>query len=55
VQITDGSRLGVAIAVERQGTCPVSGSCNGAGLQFMYDHPTYDTRLVVDTHSQLPF
>jgi Tfp pilus assembly protein PilV len=55
VQIPQGSRLGVAIAVERQGTCPASGSCSGAGLQFMYDHPTYDTRLVVDTHSQLPF
>jgi Tfp pilus assembly protein PilV len=55
VQIPAGSRLGIAIAVERQGTCPPTGSCSGAGLQFMYDHPTYDTRLVVDTHSQLPF
>jgi Tfp pilus assembly protein PilV len=54
-QIPEGSRLGVAVAVERQGTCPPTGSCGGAGLQYMYDHPTYDTRLVVDTHSPLPF
>ena len=48
VQIPEGSRLGVAIGVERQGTLP------GDGLQFIYDHPTYDSRLSVDTHSALP-
>jgi len=42
-------RLGVAVGEERQGTLP------GDGLQFMYDHPTYDSRLIVDTHSLLPF
>jgi len=41
-------RLGLAVGVERQGTLP------GDGLQFMYDHPTYDSRLIVDTHSLLP-
>jgi Tfp pilus assembly protein PilV len=49
VQIPEGSRLGIAIGVERQGTLP------GDGLQFMYDHPTYDSRVSVDTHSSLPF
>jgi Tfp pilus assembly protein PilV len=41
-------RVGLAVAVERQGTLP------GGGLQFIYDHPTYDSRLVIDTHSLLP-
>jgi hypothetical protein len=41
-------RLGVAVGVERAGTLP------GDGLQFIYDQPTYDSRLIVDTHSLLP-
>jgi hypothetical protein len=49
VQIPEGSRLGLATGVERQGTLP------GSGLQFVYDHPTYDSRLSVDTHAALPF
>jgi type II secretory pathway pseudopilin PulG len=43
-----GDRLGLAIGVERQGT-------GGSGLQFMYDAPTYDSRLEVNTTSALPF
>jgi hypothetical protein len=41
-------RLGLAIGVEKGGT-------TASGLDFNYDHPTYDSRLVVDTHSALPF
>lgn len=43
-----GDRLALAIGVERQGTLP------GSGLQFEYDHPSFDSRLEVDTHSPLP-
>jgi Tfp pilus assembly protein PilV len=46
--IPAGDRLGLAIGVERQGTLP------GAGLEFNYDHPSFDSRLQVDTHSLLP-
>ena len=42
------SRLGLAVAIEKQGT-PSS-----SGLQFMYDHPSFDSRLSVDTHSLVP-
>jgi hypothetical protein len=35
-------RLGLAITVDNQGT-------SGSGLEFMYDHPDYDSRLEVDT------
>jgi hypothetical protein len=42
------SRLGFALQVERQGT-------SGGGMQFMYDEPSFDSRLVVDTTSLLPF
>jgi hypothetical protein len=48
ITLPAGDRLGLAIGVERTGT-------SGGGLQFMYDAPTYDSRLVVDTHSLLPF
>jgi hypothetical protein len=41
------SRLGLAIQVERQGTA-------GGGVEFMYDEPTFDSRLEVKTHSELP-
>jgi hypothetical protein len=43
-----GDRVGLAIGVERQGTLP------GGGLQFEYDHPSFDSRLELDTHSLLP-
>jgi type II secretory pathway pseudopilin PulG len=46
--IPAGDRLGLAVGVERQGTLP------GSGLQFEYDHPSFDSRLEVDTHSLLP-
>ena len=43
-----GERLGVAISVERSGTNP------GDGLEFMYDHPSFDSRLQIKTSSVLP-
>jgi type II secretory pathway pseudopilin PulG len=46
--LTAASQLGVAIQVERSGT-------SGGGLQFMYDEPSFDSRLEVDTASTLPF
>jgi hypothetical protein len=42
------SRLGVAIQVEKAGT-------TGGGVQFLYDEPSYDSRLEVKTSSLLPF
>ena len=42
------SRLGLAVQVERAGT-------SGGGLQFMYDEPSFDSRLEVNTPSTLPF
>jgi hypothetical protein len=45
------SRLGLAIQVERSGT-----SCTSpCGLEFMYDQPSFDSRLTVTTTSLLPF
>lgn len=43
-----GERLGVAISVEKSGTNP------GDGLEFLYDHPSFDSRLQVKTSSVLP-
>jgi hypothetical protein len=48
LHVPAGSRLGVAIGVEGQGTSP------NTGLQFMYDAPTFDSRLELDTHSIIP-
>jgi len=48
LQLIPQSRLGLAIQVERSGT-------NGGGLQFIYDEPSYESRLEVKTTSQLPF
>jgi type II secretory pathway pseudopilin PulG len=48
VTLSAGSRLGLAITLEKQGT-PSS-----SGLQFVYDHPSFDSRLEVDTHSLVP-
>jgi hypothetical protein len=42
------SRLGLAIQVEQSGT-------DGDGMQFLYDEPSYDSRLEVKTTSLLPF
>lgn len=42
-----GEQLGLALRVERSGT-------DGDGLEFMYDHPSFDSRLQVKTSSALP-
>jgi hypothetical protein len=39
-------RLGIAIQVERQGT-------GAPGLEFMYDHPNFESRLEVQSSSQI--
>jgi len=46
--LTSGSRLGLILGVERGGTLP------GDGLQFMYDEPSFDSRLEINTRSLLP-
>jgi type II secretory pathway pseudopilin PulG len=46
--VLPGERLGLAISVERGGTNP------GDGLEFIYDHPSFDSRLQIKTSSQLP-
>jgi len=43
-----GERLGLAISVEKAGTTP------GEGLEMLYDHPSFDSRLQVETSSVLP-
>jgi Tfp pilus assembly protein PilV len=48
LQLIPQSRLGLAIQVERAGT-------SGGGLQFIYDEPSYESRLEVKTTSLLPF
>jgi Tfp pilus assembly protein PilV len=52
LQLLPQSQLGLAIAVERAGTP------SGGGLQFIYDEPSYESRLEVKTTtaaSLLPF
>jgi type II secretory pathway pseudopilin PulG len=49
VTLNPGDRLGLAIAVDRGGT----GSTQG--LEFLYDHPNFDSRLEVTTQALLPF
>lgn len=46
--LVPGEQLGLAISVEKGGTNP------GDGLEFMYDHPSFDSRLQVKTTSILP-
>ena len=46
--LLEGERLGLAISVEKNGTNP------GDGLEFMYDHPSFDSRLQIKTPSILP-
>jgi hypothetical protein len=48
VNLGPNSRLGLAIQVERSAT-------SGGGLQFMYDEPSFDSRLEVTTTGLLPF
>ena len=43
-----GEQLGLQISVDRAGTS------GGDGLEFMYDHPSFDSRLQVKTSSALP-
>ncbi len=43
-----GERLGLAISVEKGGTNP------GDGLEVMYDHPSFDSRLQIKTTSIIP-
>jgi type II secretory pathway pseudopilin PulG len=49
VQLGPTDQLGVAITVEKNGTLP------GQALQFIYDHPSFESRLVVETEGALPF
>jgi hypothetical protein len=49
VHLTSGNRLGLAIAVDPSGT-----GDGTQGLQFMYDEPSFDTRLEMRTSSTLP-
>jgi hypothetical protein len=42
------SRLGLAVQVERSAT-------GGGGMQFLYDEPSFDSRLQVTTQSATPF
>jgi type II secretory pathway pseudopilin PulG len=44
--ISAGDRLGVALSLERSGT-------SGDAVQIMYDHPTYPTRIEVDTNTPI--
>jgi hypothetical protein len=44
-----GTRLGLAVAIDSGGTGDGS-----QGLQFMYDEPSFDSRLEVTTHSPVP-
>jgi hypothetical protein len=49
VHLLAGNRLGIAIAIDPSGT-----GDGTQGLQFMYDEPSFDTRLEVKTQSNLP-
>jgi type II secretory pathway pseudopilin PulG len=42
-----GSRIGIALAVDKTGT-------TGTGLQFLYDHPTYDSTLQLKISNSTP-
>ena len=48
VHLVPGARVGVAIGIHKTGTAP------GEGLQFNYDTPSFDSRLELDTNSELP-
>jgi len=48
IHLLPGTRLGLAVAVHRDGTLP------GDGLQFNYDTPSFDSRLELETSSLLP-
>jgi hypothetical protein len=44
--VTEPPRLGLAITVERAGT-------GGPGLEFMYDHPDFESRFEVQNDEGL--
>lgn len=46
--VDEGEQMGVAIGVEKGGTNP------GDGLQMLYDHPSFDSRLELESSSPLP-
>jgi hypothetical protein len=48
-QLTPGSRFGLALMVKRSGTIP------GSGLEFMYDHPDFESRLQLHTDRLIEF
>jgi hypothetical protein len=48
LNLSANSQLGMGLQVEQSGT-------SGGGMQFMYDEPSFDSRLVVNTTSTLPF
>jgi type II secretory pathway pseudopilin PulG len=48
LNLSANSQLGLAIQVEKQGT-------SGGGMQFMYDEPSFDSRLELKSTSLLPF
>jgi hypothetical protein len=48
LSLVPNTRLGVAIRLDRDGT-------TGNALQLMYDHPSFDSRLVVDANRAVPF
>jgi hypothetical protein len=49
LHLLPNSRLGLAIAIDRSGT-----GDGTQGLQFMYDEPSFDSRLELKTNSLLP-
>jgi hypothetical protein len=48
LNLSANSQLGLALQVEKAGT-------GGGGMQFLYDEPSFDSRLQVNTTSALPF
>jgi type II secretory pathway pseudopilin PulG len=45
--LTEGTRVGLAIGVDRDGT-------GADGMQLLYDEPSFDSRLELKTHSSPP-
>jgi hypothetical protein len=47
--LTPGSRVGLTLMVDKAGTQP------GNALEFMYDHPSFDSRLQLETDALIEF
>ena len=45
--LTEGTRLGLAVGVDRDGT-------GSDGMQILYDEPSFDSRIELKTHSAVP-